>query len=76
MAQTNTNSVTAAEGAKVLVDDAIQALKNNESNKAVVHLNLINQQLPVLGNSSSSVPKNLQNLGFDYLGFILLSQFY
>jgi hypothetical protein len=53
MAQTNTTTVPSMEGEKVLVDDAIQALKNNDSNKAVIHLNILNQQLSVLGNSSS-----------------------
>ena len=42
------------EGAKVLVDDAIQALKNKDSNRALVHLNILNQQLrSVVGNVSS-----------------------
>jgi hypothetical protein len=56
-AQFNTTNTTAStsstEGAKVLVDDTIQALKNKDVNKAVVHLNLINQQLSALGNTSS-----------------------
>jgi hypothetical protein len=51
-AQTNTTTVPSMEGEKVLVDDAIQALKNNDSNKAVIHLNILNQQLSALGNSS------------------------
>jgi hypothetical protein len=66
MAQTNTTSSTYSEGAKVLVGDTIQALKNKDINKAVVHLNLINQQLsnPTAGipatyatNVASSAPK-------------------
>jgi len=41
------------EGAKVLVDDVIQDLKSNDSSKAQVHLNILNQQLPTFVNSSS-----------------------
>jgi Bacterial Ig domain len=53
-AQTNTTtSTSSAEGAKVLVDDAMEALKNKDVNKAVVHLNMLNQQLSAIGNLSS-----------------------
>ena len=34
-----------SEGAKVLVDDVIQALKNNDTSKAQIYLNILNQQL-------------------------------
>jgi phosphopantetheine adenylyltransferase len=44
---------TPSEGVRVLVDDAIQALKANDVKKANVHLSILNQQLPSLGNSSS-----------------------
>jgi hypothetical protein len=37
-----------SEGARVLVDDVIQALKSNDITKANVHLNILNQQLPTL----------------------------
>jgi len=53
MAQTNTTGSAYSEGAKVLVDDTIQALKNKDINKAVVHLDILNQQLAALGNLSS-----------------------
>jgi hypothetical protein len=42
-----------SEGAKVLVDDVIQALKNNDTGKAQIHLNIFNQQLPTFVNSTS-----------------------
>ena len=42
-----------SEGAKVLIDDAIQALKANNTKKALVHLNILNQQLPTFVNSTS-----------------------
>jgi CHRD domain len=42
-----------SEGAKVLIDDAIQALKSNDTKKAQVHLSILNQQLPRFVNSSS-----------------------
>jgi LytS/YehU family sensor histidine kinase len=42
-----------SEGAKVLVDDAIQALKANDTNNAHTHLSILNQQLPTFVNSSS-----------------------
>jgi hypothetical protein len=54
------------QSAKVLVDDANEALKNGDINKALVHLNLIKQQLsnPTAGipatyatNVASSAPK-------------------
>jgi hypothetical protein len=50
MAQTSantTNSSSSSEGAKVLIDDTMQALKNNDSNKAVVYINILNQQIAV-----------------------------
>jgi hypothetical protein len=46
-------SQTPSEAVGVLVDDVIQALKNNEIEKAQVHLSILNQQLPILVNSSS-----------------------
>jgi hypothetical protein len=52
MAQTNTTTTSSTEGAKVLVGDTIQALKNKDINKVVVHINILNQQLSALGNSS------------------------
>lgn len=42
-----------SEGAKVPVDDAIQALKSNDTSRAQIHLNVLNQQLPPFVNSSS-----------------------
>jgi hypothetical protein len=42
-----------SEGAKVLVDDVIQALKSNDTTRAQVHLNILNQQLPTFVNSST-----------------------
>lgn len=50
-AQNPSNSLS--EGSKVLVDDAVQALKNRDISKALVHLNLLNQQLVSSENSSS-----------------------
>jgi Big-like domain-containing protein len=44
---------TPSEGAKVLVDDVIQALKANDTNKVQVHLSILNQQLPTFVNSTS-----------------------
>jgi hypothetical protein len=57
MAQTtanNTNSFSSSEGAKVqvLIDDTIQALKSRDTKGALVHLNILSQQLTALGNSS------------------------
>src|SRR5215212_8497076 len=44
----------ATEGAKVLLDDIIQDLKyNNNTEKAQVHLSILDQQLPRFANSSS-----------------------
>jgi hypothetical protein len=37
--------VSPYEGAKVLVDDIIEALKNNDTNRAQIHLNILNQHL-------------------------------
>jgi Big-like domain-containing protein len=45
--------VPPSEGAKVLVDDVIQALKVNDTEKAQVHLSILNQQLPTFVNSIS-----------------------
>ncbi|HJT47949.1 MAG TPA: Ig-like domain-containing protein [Nitrososphaeraceae archaeon] len=45
--------VPPSEGAKVLVDDVIQALKVNDTEKAQVHLSILNQQLPTFVNSTS-----------------------
>jgi hypothetical protein len=42
-----------SEGAKVLVDDAVQALKSNDIGRAQIHLNILNQQLPTFVNLSS-----------------------
>ena len=39
--------------AKVLVDDIIQSLKANDTSKAQIHLNILNQQLPAFINSTS-----------------------
>ena len=39
-----------SEGAKVLVDDVIQALKSKDTKKAQIHLNILNQQLPTFVN--------------------------
>jgi hypothetical protein len=39
---------TPSEGSKVLVDDIIQDLKSNDTQKAQLHLNLLNQQLPTI----------------------------
>jgi hypothetical protein len=43
-----------SEAVGVLVDDVIQALKANDIQKANVHLNILIQQLPSLGNSPST----------------------
>ncbi|MFL6433350.1 MAG: hypothetical protein ACJ71O_06420, partial [Nitrososphaeraceae archaeon] len=43
----------ATEGAKVLLDDIIQDLKSNNTEKAQVHLSILDQQLPRFANSSS-----------------------
>jgi hypothetical protein len=41
--------VPTSEGAKVLVDDIIEALKSNDISRAQqIHLNILNQQLPQL----------------------------
>ena len=54
MAQAATNNISSSyEAAKVLVDDAIQALKSNDTKKAQAHLSILNQQLPTLVNSST-----------------------
>ena len=45
--------VNSSEAAKVLLDDTIEALKSNDTSKAQVHLNILNQQLPTFVNSSS-----------------------
>ncbi len=45
--------VPPSEGAKVLIDDAIQALESNDISRAQVHLNIFNQQLSTFINSSS-----------------------
>jgi hypothetical protein len=42
-----------SEAAKVLVDDTIQALKSNDTNRAKIHLNILNQQLPTFVNATS-----------------------
>jgi hypothetical protein len=42
-----------SEATKVLVDDVIQALKVNDTEKAQVHLSILNQQLPTFVNSTS-----------------------
>jgi hypothetical protein len=42
-----------SEGAKVLIDDAIQDLKANDTEKAQVHLSILNQQLSTFINSTS-----------------------
>jgi hypothetical protein len=52
MAQTSPS-----EGAKVLVDDVIQDLKSNDTQKAEVHLSILNQQLPTFVNSSMNIHK-------------------
>ncbi|MFL6378807.1 MAG: hypothetical protein ACJ72R_15285 [Nitrososphaeraceae archaeon] len=44
---------TPSEGANVLVDDIIQALKSNDTKRAQIHLNILNQQLPTFVNSTS-----------------------
>jgi hypothetical protein len=38
------NGSSSSEGAKVLIDDAVQALKVNDTEKPTVHLNIPNQQ--------------------------------
>ena len=43
----------ASDGAKILTDDVIQDLKSNDTKKAQVHLNILNQQLTSLGNTGS-----------------------
>jgi hypothetical protein len=45
--------VNSSEGAKVLVDDAIQAIKSNDTNRAQIHLNILNQQTPTFVNVTS-----------------------
>ena len=42
-----------SEGAKVLVDDVIEALKSNDISKAQIHLSILKQQLPTFVNSTS-----------------------
>jgi hypothetical protein len=37
----------------VLIDDVIQDLKSNDTEKAQVHLNILNQHLPTIVNSTS-----------------------
>jgi asparagine N-glycosylation enzyme membrane subunit Stt3 len=49
IAQTNPSNLT-----KVLVEDAVQALKSNDTDKALIRLNLAHQQLAELGNSNNS----------------------
>jgi len=44
--------VPPSEEAKGLVDDVIQALKVNDTEKAQVHLSILNQQLPTFVNST------------------------
>jgi hypothetical protein len=36
--------INSSEGAKVLVDDTTQALESNDTNRAKIHLNILNQQ--------------------------------
>lgn len=45
--------VTPSEGAKVLVDDIVEALKSNDINRAQIHLKILDQQLPTFVNSTS-----------------------
>jgi hypothetical protein len=45
--------VPPSEGAKLLVDDLIRDLKNNDTSRAQIHLNILNQQLPTFVNSTS-----------------------
>ena len=48
IAQTNTNdSKLSPEEGNVLVDDVIQNLKNKDINKALAHLNILNQQIAI-----------------------------
>lgn len=47
-----TNASSSFEGAKVLLNDTIQALKSRYTKGALVHLNILSQQLTALGNSS------------------------
>src|SRR4051794_32053091 len=42
-----------SEEAKVLVDDVIEALRTNDTKKAQMHMNILNQQLPTFVNSTS-----------------------
>jgi hypothetical protein len=49
LAQTNPSNIT-----KVLVEDAVQALKSNDTDKALIRLNLAHQQLAEHGNSNNS----------------------
>jgi hypothetical protein len=43
------------EAAKILIDDAVDALKNNDTGKAIMHMNLANQQLGLAGSNSTLV---------------------
>ena len=45
-----------SEGANVLIDDVIQALKANDTSRAQMHLSILNQQLPTIANSTSIQP--------------------
>jgi hypothetical protein len=55
IAQNSTNSSSSTEQGEAHVDDAIQALKNNDTNKARVHINILKQQFAVLPDTNSSV---------------------
>ena len=48
-----TSTPSLYDAASLLVEDVIQDLKANDNKKAIVHLNILNQQLTTLGNSSS-----------------------
>ena len=42
------SSDSSIQETKALIDDAIQALKNNDTNKARIHINILNQRVAVL----------------------------
>lgn len=46
---TNNNSLT-----KLLVQDAIQAIKNNDTKQALSHLTLADKQIPTVGGNTTS----------------------
>ena len=48
-----TNGSSTSSGLKSLVEDAVQALQSNDTNKALERMNLADQQLSTAGNSTS-----------------------